>query len=331
MDRARHVGLAALVFVLVVGSLGAGSASVVPRLPPTWPGRRLEPRRVRGPDRRGLRLGRVRRDREPGSGARRPRRPRDRVRHVVRLDRHAKGDMGDIHARSLPGRRVLIANAAGIFAPGADSRIRAGSPRPAARSRCAWWAVRPSMRSAGVTRRTRSSKGPRRPRRLPARASSGCRWSAGNADDTNVNLSRLVRPGGAVATGTSGGARPARPGLRRRRPPPRRRRRHDPDARRPTATPRRPTPVATRPDARRDPDADAAPTPTPTPVADTHADTGADAAAGRSLDRHRTSLADDATVTIEGVLTVALGGLESGRAGSSRTPAAGSGCTSTPR
>ena len=135
---------------------------------------RLEPRRVRDPDGRRLGVGRVRRDREPGGRAGRPGRTRGRVRDVVRLDRHAQGNVGGVHARAAGPSRADRERGRDLRARRRSRRMRAGSPRPVARSRCASSAARPSMGWAGATRRTPSSKVPQPRRRRRARAWSGC-------------------------------------------------------------------------------------------------------------------------------------------------------------
>ena len=105
-----------------------------------------------------------------------------------------------------PGRRVLLANAAGAYSRRSPtSRIRAVLRRPAARWRCEWSAGRRSMRSAGAMRRTRSSRA--RPLRLrpPGRASSGHR------------AERPATAGTRTTTPSTGSSRPFR---RRRGWPP---------------------------------------------------------------------------------------------------------------
>ena len=213
----------------------------------------------------------------------------------------------------LPGRRVLIANAAGIFAPGADLAYSSGFAATGGAIALRVVGGAPSMRWAGATRRTPSSRVPPARRRRRARAWSGCQVAIGQRCRHEREPVRLVRPGGAVAAGESGCTRPARSGS-------------DADARTRDAHPD--SGGDPDPDARRDaqPHANTSPhaTPTPTPVATpdahtdavptTHSDPRRPPPAVVSIATAR-ALGDDATVTIEGVLTVGLGGLESGRAG----------------
>ena len=95
MDRARRAGFTALIVVVMVAVAGwlAEAAGVAGRR------RRLadvHARRLGGPDRRGVRVGRVRRDRQPGLRAGRPARARGRLRDVVGFDGHAEGDLDGV-------------------------------------------------------------------------------------------------------------------------------------------------------------------------------------------------------------------------------------------
>ena len=241
----------------------------------------VDARRLRGPDRRRVGVGRVRRDREPGRrrrstwpGSRSSTRRR-------RLDGDAQGDLdgvddprpGPTDPARQRGRRLSRRSP--------TRRTRAGSPRPAGPSRCGSSAARRSMRSAGATRRTGSSRarGAGAAGRLEPRAAPGRRRRA-TATDTNDNaadwfVQAAPSPQGLAAppVPAPGDPTPTPTATRRRRPTAD----ADPDARRPTPTPT-PTPTADAdPDARRRRrPRRPTPTPTPTPTPDPDADADAD-------------------------------------------------------
>ena len=157
--RAADVALA-LVVALCLSSLpaavlpfggGVASAATVP-----WPV--VDAGRLGGADRRIERVGRVRRDREPGIRAGRSDRARGRIRDVEWIDRHAQGvveQLAGSRARSADPhrqRRRVVRRAWATRPTPVASRQRV------ARSRCACSAARSSTRSPGATRRTHSSK-----------------------------------------------------------------------------------------------------------------------------------------------------------------------------
>ena len=92
MDRARRAGWTALIVVaMVVDARGwrrRASVAAVAGLAA------LDARGLGGPDRRCVRVGRVRRARQPGHAADRPARARGRLCHLDRLDGDAQGDVG---------------------------------------------------------------------------------------------------------------------------------------------------------------------------------------------------------------------------------------------
>ena len=156
MDRVRRAGIAAL--VLVVALRSTASPRVVRRSRPrpvaaasvAWP--TVDPRGLGGPDGRRERLGRVRRDRQPG----RPRPVDLNGLEVV----YATSSGSTVTRKATwaaspvlePGRRVLIANGAGPYAAAADAvytggfAATGGARRAAGRRR-----RRRSTRSAGAT------------------------------------------------------------------------------------------------------------------------------------------------------------------------------------
>ena len=290
--------------LIVVAARRARRAAL--RDPRSGRGRRLaavDARRLRGPDRRRLGLRRIRRDRQPG---RRPRstwpasrssmpRPPGRRSRARRPGRRRRSS-GRASGSSRERRAAFTAMA------DADLHrwVRGDGWRA---SRCASSVGRSSMRSAGATRRTRSSRGRPRRRRPPGRASSGCRGPGWERDDTNDNAADWFVQASAVAAGAGGAA-----GAGSRADADADARRPTPDDRTPTATPTRdadprptPTPTATpvptadadpEPDADADPDADAharrrPPTrrrrPTPTPDPSTRSPTRADSADGAEV------------------------------------------------
>ena len=201
-------------------------------------------RRERGPDRRRIRVGRVRRGREPGRGTGRPCRPRGRVRDVVGLDGDAQGDV--VGSTLLePGRRVLLANAVrGRTRALADAdvfgRVRGDrrGHRAAGRRRRGHRFGRLGRRDERV-RRGHGRGGAARRRRASSERRAAPR---GNGWDTNDNaadwfVQAVPSPQGLAAPPVPGTA---------------------------------PTPT---PDADTDPDPDPAPTPTADPDADAHAPT----------------------------------------------------------
>ena len=258
----------------------------------------------------------------------------------------AQGHLDGGRDPARPGERFLLANGAGVHAAGGGRHVlgrvrrdrRCG--RPAGRRRDGR-----STRSAGATRRTRSWRGPPRRHRRPDRASN-----AGRAVSPGTASIPMTTPptGSSRATPSPQGLwRPGRAGRRsvrdadarrrrRRRRPRRRADCHADPTAMPTPTPT-PTPIATAtptpaPTATIAPTPDPTPTPTPAPTA-TIAPTPptptprrpsrptpeptATPTPGPSISTiaEARALADGSTVTIEGVLTTTLGGLESGHTG----------------
>ena len=232
-----------------------------------------------------------------GAGRGRPARARGRLRDVVGLDRDAQGDLGDV-ARARARASGSCSRTPRASSPRSPTRrIRAASRRPVARSRCGSWAGRSSMRWAGATRRTRSSRGRRRA--APPAGSSLERspgGALGNGTDTNDNAPRLVRPGARRRRRVSARCRPGArrvaesptpdsdPAPRSRRRPPTRHadRRADTDSNAVAAD--------AQPDADADADtatdADTGSRLRPDADADADADTGADRDADADV-RHR--------------------------------------------
>ena len=251
---------------------------------------RLDARRLGGADRRGQRLGRVRRDREPGAGAGRPDRPRARLRDVVRLDRDAQGDRGaaSIVLDAGPAgprrqRRGLLrrdrrrglqrrvrrdrrgARAAGRRRIGRrcrrlgrrDERVRRRRRRPRRRAGSSLERRRAARSATASTRTTTRSTGSCRA--TPGPQGSAARRAGAGAEPTPTPIAvrrRHRRPRRAHADADADTDADARTDARRRRRPPRR--------------PRLPTPdsdahadVDVRARRRRQPDPEPSPTPTP--------------------------------------------------------------------
>ena len=132
MARARIAAVAALVLILALGATVArGTGAVAPdgdarrRPAVAWPpstGLLV----ARGRHGRRVRVGRVRRADERSRRADGPRGPRGRVRHQHGQHRDAQGVVGDLAARSSPGRHLLIANASGIYAARRDATYSGG-------------------------------------------------------------------------------------------------------------------------------------------------------------------------------------------------------------
>ena len=157
MDRARRAGLTALIVVVIVASLGGSGGAAR-----SGGGRRLaaiDARRVGGADRRRVGIRRVRRARQPGSGAGRPGWPRGGLRDVLGLHDHAQGDLGEPDDPGSGQADPRGERAPASTQPWPTRRTPAGSPRPAAPSRSGSSAGRPSTRSAGAMRRTRFVEG----------------------------------------------------------------------------------------------------------------------------------------------------------------------------
>ena len=202
----------------------------------------VDARPERGPDGWSLGVGRVRRDREPGTGSRGPRRPRGGVRDVLGLDRDAQGDLGGVDAaRARPAgaareRRgvVRVARRRDLHGRVRRDRRRAGAAgRRRRRDRCGRLGrcderVRRGDRGRGAAGRIEPRAGARR----------GRRERLGH----ERQRPRLVRPGRAVAAGSECAVRSRVPRRRpaRRRRPRRRSSRHRPPRRR--SSPRHPRP-----------------------------------------------------------------------------------------
>ena len=273
MHRARRAGLSALI-VLVILLIGLVPARQ-PRPRRRAAGRRcqlasVDAGRLRGPDRRHVRVRRVRRGGEPGRCAGRPRRAGARLRDLDRRNDHPQGDVdvadapraGPARARrqqhgDLRGdRRLLIQRR-----PGGD-RWRDGA---AGRG---WHADR---RGRVGRRGEPLCRGDGRRRaicRFEPRTTAR-RWRR-QRHRHERQRERFLRPGGALAA-ERGGAAGARAGYQ---PDSHADARAEPDTcadadatptRRPTPTPQ-PTPAPTH--AHADPDAAPIPTPTPTPPPD---------------------------------------------------------------
>ena len=333
MDRARRAGWTVLIIVAMVVMLegwrrrasdrrGAGLAA-------------LDARGLGGPDGRCVRVGRVRRACQPGRDDDRPPGARGRLCHLDRLDGDAQGNVdgaddprsgqADPHrecGRAL--RRARRCHLLGWFR--GDRRGGRAARRRRRGDRC-----RRLGRRDERVRRGRAAPAPAAGSSLERRPGG----SAGNGTDSNDNLADWFvqgtpspqglgsppvpgpTPTPSPTAGRRHRRRPSRRARRRRRHRPRRRprRRARPRCRlpTPTATPS-PTAVPTAssnptstptPTATPVPTPTSTPTPTPTPTPNQLAVAIAEAR----------TMPDGATVTIEGVLTTALGALESGHGG----------------
>ena len=318
-----ELGLVALVFALdhsVPMGLGSGPS-------PVARGRRRRgrrrPRRLRGPDRRRVGVGRVRRDREPG------RRTVDLAGHevvyasssgstVTRKATWAASSVAAGPARADRERRRAVRAGRG---PDLRRRLRGDrrGDRPAGRGRRGRRFGR-----VGRCHRAASSRAPPRRRRPRARPRAAARRRGRQWRRHEREPRRLDGPGGAIAQSLSAAPVPVRAPAPTPTPSPRRPDRRHRRRRRRRPTPRRRRPRHRRPTRRRRP-RPPTPTPTPTPTPARRRPRRRRRppprrrrpAPGRDAHRHRpaTLLPDDATVTIEGVLTTRLGALESGRCG----------------
>ena len=332
MDRARRAGWTVLIVVAMVVMLegGGGGRAIAVRAGLAA----VHARGLGGPDRRCLRVGRVRRARQPGRAAV----------DLQGLEVVYATSTGSTVTRKAtwtgptildPGRRILIANAAGLL-------------RRARRCHLLGW-FRGHRRRGRAARRRRGGD---RCGRLGRRDERVRRGQRGSGAAAGSSLER--RPGGAAATaptptttsptGSCRGRRRRRASgrrrcrvrsrrrarrqraRRRRRRPSRRARRQRRRRRRPTPTPS-PTADADRrrrrrpptPDRRRRPRPPRRPrrprrTSTPTPDPDARRPRPTPSQPPIAIAEART-MPDGATVTIEGVLTTALGALESGHGG----------------
>ena len=321
MDRARRAGWTVLIVVAMVVSARGWRRRAGDRRGAVLAA--VHARGLGGTDGRCVRVGRVRRARQPGRGDGRP--PGLEVVYATStgstVTRKATWTAPTILD---PGRRILIANAAGAYGALADATYSGGfaATGGAVALRAVGGAAIDAVGWGDATNGVRrGQRGPGAGGRIQPRASPG-RIRAGNGTDSNDNVVRLVRAGDAiaagprVAAGTGSGRRHQRrlPAARRRRPP----------------LPPTPTPAAAdrdadrrrlrhsihpghRPLSRPDPTPPTpAPHTTPRPTAPPHADAYPHRASSR---RERPDDARRRTVTIEGVLTTALGALESGHGG----------------
>ena len=259
MARVRLAAYAALLLVLLLGAAALAAAPA--------PGRcRWGPRRRSGGRRpSGLLVAEVVTGgasasdeyvelANAGHGARRPRRPRGRLRHQLgaTVTRKATWTASTVLAS---GPAPAARQRRGVYAGRSPTRpTRADSPRRAGRSCSGRSAGRPSMPSGWGDAANAFVEGVAAP--APAAGTvdrAAARRALGNSQDTNDNATDFVAERGAGCAGARLGSAP--------RSCPRRRSRQRTPAPTPTASPA-PTPTASpRPDADRKP----TPTPTPTP------------------------------------------------------------------